>query len=277
MSVLEDYYWKESSSFPYPWQKRFFELFEEDTGNYVLYRVKQNDGKPKGRIPVRNIQSVIPYTQKPKELRFKIIIPGRTYFMKAKSVDMREKWTKALLDSVKKMESLSSKRLEEAQHVKTVENTDAIVAMSEYIHNINAGFRFLNSILSTDECFNLFATSMNLTSYFDLAVYAPLFEKLYRELYRVNVRVEVKLEKTSSVDLAKEKFEKFLMIAEGQTLDSSLRGAEVEQKISRLAQEVLKTVEKYRKGAEKVNQKYKAKIIDMVDVMEEFFKMLAEV
>eukprot|EP00471_Norrisiella_sphaerica_P012748 CAMPEP_0184498930 /NCGR_PEP_ID=MMETSP0113_2-20130426/40227_1 /TAXON_ID=91329 /ORGANISM="Norrisiella sphaerica, Strain BC52" /LENGTH=215 /DNA_ID=CAMNT_0026886655 /DNA_START=20 /DNA_END=667 /DNA_ORIENTATION=- len=212
MAIVSDYFYKESNSFPYLWQKRFFELFEEDTGNYILYRVREHDGKPRGRIPIAKIEEVFPNTTRETEQRFKIRIPDRTYILKAVSVNMRKRWESAIKASMKKMQQ---NRTQDKKMVQSVEDMNTLASMQEYLTNINNGLRFLNSTLSSDEAFGQFAKHLGLNCYFDLASYAPLIEKLYREIYsNATFKVEVRLENTSSIELPKEQFEKFLMIIE---------------------------------------------------------------
>uniref|UniRef100_A0A7S2U2V3 PH domain-containing protein n=1 Tax=Lotharella oceanica TaxID=641309 RepID=A0A7S2U2V3_9EUKA len=271
MSVISDYFYKESASFPYLWQKRFFQLFEEDTGNYILYRVREGDGKPKGRIPIGKIMDVIPYTSKPTEQRFKILIPNRTYYMKATSVDMRKRWDRAIRASIKKMEQGGSKQ-EGKSMKRSVEDLATVMAMQELVTSVNNGMKFLNEVLSSKECFNEFAKHMGMNSYFDLAAYPALFEKLYRSIYsNAKFTVEVKLENTSSNDLAKEQFEKFLFIVEQRPLLPGLKGADLEKRIAKASAEVVKITEKYQKEAEKIN---KDDITNGINLIVEFFRML---
>eukprot|EP00472_Partenskyella_glossopodia_P010355 CAMPEP_0197516378 /NCGR_PEP_ID=MMETSP1318-20131121/1276_1 /TAXON_ID=552666 /ORGANISM="Partenskyella glossopodia, Strain RCC365" /LENGTH=258 /DNA_ID=CAMNT_0043065095 /DNA_START=24 /DNA_END=800 /DNA_ORIENTATION=- len=254
------------------WQKRFFQLFEENTGNYILYRVKEGDGKPKGRIPVGKILDVLPYTAKKTEQRFKILIPNRTYYMKATSVDMRKRWEKAIRNSIKKMEQGGS--MQDHKSLRSVEAIDTVMAMQEFLISINNGMKFLDTILSGDESFNKFAKHMGLTSYFDLACYAPLFEKLYREIYsNAKFSVEVKLENTSSIELAKEQFEKFLMIVEQRALSPNLKAADLEALVNKTAQKVLEIMAKYHSEAKKIGDE---SILNGIKLVEEFFTMVSE-
>eukprot|EP00466_Bigelowiella_natans_P005893 jgi/Bigna1/78951/fgenesh1_pg.58_\ len=239
--------------FPYLWQKRFFQLFEEDTGNYILYRARESDGKPKGRIPIARILDVIPYTTKSTEQRFKIIIPNRTYYLKAMSVDMRMRWEKAIKASIKDITTASS--------------------FPEIIRAFVIWRRF-------------FFFQLRASGYFSIASYAPDFFKLYREIYTgANFKVEVSLENTSSSELPKERFEKFLMIVEQKPLISTLKAVTLEKKISDIAVEVVKKSAKFRKEAmsvlDKANEdddKDAVQVADEtvkgIDLIIEFFKML---
>mmetsp|Transcript_24818 Transcript_24818/g.34532 ORF Transcript_24818/g.34532 Transcript_24818/m.34532 type:complete len:287 (+) Transcript_24818:58-918(+) len=284
MALIGDYFYKESASFPYLWQKRFFQLFEEDTGNYILYRARESDGKPKGRIPIARILDVIPYTTKSTEQRFKIIIPNRTYYLKAMSVDMRMRWEKAIKASIKKMEDGKAKM--ESKMVQSIEDLGTLTSMQEYLAQINHGMRFLNGILSSNEAYGKLAVHMGMEGYFSIASYAPDFFKLYREIYNgANFKVEVSLENTSSSELPKERFEKFLMIVEQKPLISTLKAVTLEKKISDIAVEVVKKSAKFRKEAmsvlDKANEdddKDAVQVADEtvkgIDLIIEFFKML---
>eukprot|EP00467_Chlorarachnion_reptans_P006192 CAMPEP_0114523224 /NCGR_PEP_ID=MMETSP0109-20121206/21178_1 /TAXON_ID=29199 /ORGANISM="Chlorarachnion reptans, Strain CCCM449" /LENGTH=273 /DNA_ID=CAMNT_0001704527 /DNA_START=42 /DNA_END=863 /DNA_ORIENTATION=- len=270
-NVISDYFYKESASFPYLWQKRFFQLFEEDTGDYILYRVKERDGKPKGRISVARILEVIPYTNKETEQRFKIVIPNRTYLLKAMSVDMRKRWERAIRASIKKMEE-GPGSTKESKMVQSLEDMSTVASMQEFITILNQGMRFLNGSLSSDDKFNKFAKHMGMNSYFDLASYAPIFEKFYRDIYsNATFMVEVKLENTSSIELAKEKFEKFLMIVEQKPLKPNLKAKDLEAHVSKMASDILKVTEKYQKEAVKIEDET---IIKGMSLITDFFRMM---
>ncbi|GAB5366277.1 hypothetical protein AAMO2058_001130200 [Amorphochlora amoebiformis] len=193
--------------------------------------------------------------------------------MKAQSISMRKNWEKAIKESIKKMDDggKTQKRVDSMlKH--SVEDINTVMVMQETIMTVNSGLRFLNSVLSSGEHFDKFAKHMSLTSYFDLASYAPIFESLYRSIYKdAKFAVEVKLENTSSLELAKEKFEKFLMIVEQKALNPKMTASDLEKSMNAAAEEALKINSKYLAEASKVNDK---EITEGITLIDEFFKML---
>lgn len=205
------------------------------------------------------------------------------------------------MSDARALEPLSFTPLTRAHsHTHRREDLDTVSSMSEFLVTINngeyfkarlpkpttnqtsntqsnthhTGMRFINEVLSQSDCFNKFALHMQGSSYFDIAVYAPIFAGVYKDFYSTQYTVDtvdVKLEKTSSVDLAKERFEKYLMLVEQAPLKSRLLAADLEARVSEAAKRVLATVAKYKVEAAKVQM---TDINQGITLMDQFFRML---
>mmetsp|Transcript_35319 Transcript_35319/g.57230 ORF Transcript_35319/g.57230 Transcript_35319/m.57230 type:complete len:259 (+) Transcript_35319:71-847(+) len=248
LETMSGYLQKQSPKFPFPWQKRFFEV-QLKPKPLLLYFVSPGDVAPKGSIRADAIADVTMEARRGKNTR--IIISqtnhARKYYLKAATAENCQQWYNTIRQL---MEMTESKEADynngpqaSGEPAETKENLDAMKAVQK---NLIEGLRVASKILRSKGSFQKFAMHMEYQSYFDLGAYAPIFANYFRKVCAFRnpkFEVQLKLDDVSSVDLECLKFEGFLDEAAITPFSSRVTAEQME---TLLAESCKKTIEKLK-------------------------------
>mmetsp|Transcript_16133 Transcript_16133/g.29013 ORF Transcript_16133/g.29013 Transcript_16133/m.29013 type:complete len:279 (-) Transcript_16133:99-935(-) len=273
MNVKSGYLEKQSPKFPFPWQKRFFEVQQKPKPLLVYYH-KPGEVKPKGTIAADKIANVVFDVRKGKRARIIVSLSTSTrkYYLRASTAENSQAWfttIRSLMDISDKGNLAEEnapgppKRVEESKETKK--------AMNLIHKNLISCLREASEILAHKPAFQKFALHMELHSYFELGSFAPIFGNYFRAVLAFrnpNFEVRLKLEDVSSVDLEKLKFDGFLDEASRTACLPNLRAQKMESMLSGAAQKSIQKLKRYLEEARKVED------TDVVKGLSDIIEML---
>jgi len=254
---MSGYLDKQSPKFPFPWQKRFFEV-QLKPKPLLMYYQKAGDVAPKGTIAADKIANVTIESRRGRKTRIVISLSStaRKYYLRASTPENCQTW----YDTIRRlMEMTEQKQMDNGpSHTsgqKAEESKENLDAMYLVHNNLVKGLREASSILSSNKCFQRFALHMEHQSYFDLAFFAPIFGNYFRAVLAFrnpNFEVHLKLDDVSSVDLESLKFDGFLDEVQKTPFVTKLTAERMETMVTAAAQKTIEKLKKYIKEAENV-------------------------
>eukprot|EP00471_Norrisiella_sphaerica_P001641 CAMPEP_0184483706 /NCGR_PEP_ID=MMETSP0113_2-20130426/5384_1 /TAXON_ID=91329 /ORGANISM="Norrisiella sphaerica, Strain BC52" /LENGTH=277 /DNA_ID=CAMNT_0026864269 /DNA_START=483 /DNA_END=1316 /DNA_ORIENTATION=+ len=265
---------KQSPKFPYPWQKRFFEV-QLKPKTQLLYFQNPGDRNPKGSIQADCIADVTMEARRGKKTRIIIsLISGkRKYYLRAATQENCQQWYNTIRQLMEMTEVKEPDDRVQGQATESRENLEAMYAVHK---NLVEGLRTASKILRSKPSFQMFAMHMEHQSYFELGSYAPVFSAYFRAICAFrnpNFEVQLRLDDVSSVDLECLKFEGFLDEVKKTPFIAKLTAEKMEEMLKESAQKAIEKLKRYIKEAE--NVKDDEVVVGLMQIVD-LFKCLIE-
>lgn len=248
LDEVAGYLHKQSPRFPFPWQKRFFEV-QTSPKPLILYFVKPGDVAPRGCLHANKIADVRASSTRPTESRFVIRLTSSTrkYKLRAETPVMRRKWVRAIRALMMRDSSPPPpKETERETHGDRERGSEgkrvaAGVRQDEDAKMLHVNERVMrdvhklvvdtllesSNILQRDPNFQLFALHMQKGSYFELGEHVPIFRDFFRGVLAPEFQVAkgsaLALDDINSLDLEKTRFDVFLKSAARSPFAPGLR------------------------------------------------------
>mmetsp|Transcript_16956 Transcript_16956/g.41665 ORF Transcript_16956/g.41665 Transcript_16956/m.41665 type:complete len:281 (-) Transcript_16956:266-1108(-) len=254
LESMTGYLDKQSPKFPFPWQRRFFEV-QLNPNPVLLYFQKPGDVAPKGTISAENIADVTMESRRGRKTRIIISLTStaRKYYLRASTPESCQSWyncIRQLMEMTEEKEGANG-----ALNEKVVETKENLEIMKTIHKNLIDCLRVCSKILQGKPSFQKFAMHVEHQSYFELGAYAPIFSTYFRAVCafrNANFEVHLKLDDVSSVDLECLKFEGFLDEAARTPFLPKITAARMEEMLKAASMKSIEKLKRYIKEAENV-------------------------